>query len=434
MSENSRKRIPVNIISGPLGVGKTTMINHLLAQRPAEEKWAILVNEYGLVGIDGALMSQSPSFGKSSGVEIKEVAGGCICCSAGFMFGVSLVLLLQRHPDRLLIEPTGLAALSGILDTLDKEGIREAVDVRSIVCLIDPTRFDYENIRDEVKDQIEAADVLLSNRSDLASTGQLETFQSWAKSLFPPKRFIAQIEHGRIPLSTLDIVSERQEAVNRGGHTHGTDHQVENDAHNHDSGGHKSHGHDSHAHDSHGHDSHGHGSHGHDSHAHESHGRDSHGHDSHAHKSHAHESHGHSSHDHEHQHTSEKEATTGEAEEVVCNESNPIVQRSHRSSVASTIGWICWNELVFDAESVGLWLRDLSKLPGSRRTKAVVRTADGWWGFNMVDEIKEVLPTGYRRDSRVEVIIEGDQFPDTDAIEQKLRQCLVTTPSHGEKR
>jgi len=58
--------------------------------------------------------------------EIREVAGGCICCSAGIMFEVSLVMLLQRRPVRLLIEPTGLAALPGILDTLNRPGIREA--------------------------------------------------------------------------------------------------------------------------------------------------------------------------------------------------------------------------------------------------------------------------------------------------------------------
>ena len=74
-------------------------------------------------------------------IEIREVAGGCICCSAGFMFRVSLVTLLQKRPDRLLIEPTGLAALSGILDTLSCDGIRESIDIRSIICLLDPKRF-----------------------------------------------------------------------------------------------------------------------------------------------------------------------------------------------------------------------------------------------------------------------------------------------------
>ena len=116
------KRIPINLIAGTLGVGKTTAINHLLAQRPEGESWAVLVNEYGQVGLDAALL-------ETEGVEIREVAGGCICCSAGFMFEVSLLLLLQRAPDRLIIEPTGLATLSGILDMLARWDLGpEAVD------------------------------------------------------------------------------------------------------------------------------------------------------------------------------------------------------------------------------------------------------------------------------------------------------------------
>ena len=155
MSNSPRKRIPVNIVSGSLGVGKTTTINHLLSLRPENERWAVLVNEYGLVGLDAALMKTDASVKGSSGVLIKEVAGGCICCSAGFMFEISLVLLLQRRPDRLLIEPTGLAALSGILDTLDKPGVREAVDVRAVLCLLDPARFEESILSDEVQDQVE---------------------------------------------------------------------------------------------------------------------------------------------------------------------------------------------------------------------------------------------------------------------------------------
>ena len=142
MRNVSRKRIPVNIVAGPLGVGKTTTINHLLSLRPENERWAVLVNEYGLVGLDAALMKGPTSSKHAPGVEIKELAGGCICCSAGFMFEVSLGLLLQRRPARLLIEPTGLAALSGILDTLDQPGVREAVDVRSVLCLLDPALFE----------------------------------------------------------------------------------------------------------------------------------------------------------------------------------------------------------------------------------------------------------------------------------------------------
>ena len=207
------ERVAINLIAGPLGVGKTTTINHLLAQRPTNERWAVLVNEYGLIGLDAALMEQASESGLPEGIDIREVAGGCICCSAGFMFEMSLVLLLQKKPDRLLIEPTGLAALSGILDVLERPGIREHVDVRSIICLLDPGRRESDLRREEVQDQVTAADVLLANRSDLATEEQLAAFQSWAHSLFPPKRFIGKIHKGELAFELLDCVTDRREAA-----------------------------------------------------------------------------------------------------------------------------------------------------------------------------------------------------------------------------
>lgn len=369
--------VPVNIVGGSLGVGKTTTINHLLTQRPAGERWAVLVNEYGLVGIDAALMAPEP--GQPDGIEIREVAGGCICCSAGLMFEVALVRLLRRQPDRLLIEPTGLAALSGILDTLDRPGIREAVDVRSVVCLLDPMRFADELDRPELRDQIEAADVLMANRADLASAEQLEIFDDWAHKLFPPKRLIGHVEQGRLAVEMLDLITDRAEAVRRGGHRHGTDHD---------------HGHEhEHAHD-HDHD------HGHD-------------HD----QGHDHD-HGHA-HDHGHDHA---ESPT----EQTANAAHPIVRRAHQSVVASTMGWIAWRELIFHAEKVSRWVDTLAQLPGARRVKAVFHTHEGWWAVNFIDGIEHVRRSSHRRDSRVEVIIEGAPFPDADALERALSACVFT--------
>jgi len=359
MSGKARKRIPVNLIAGPLGVGKTTMINHLLANRPADEKWAVLVNEYGLVGLDAALMKSPPEPGQPAGVDIREVAGGCICCSAGFLFEVSLALLLQRRPDRLLIEPTGLAALSGILDTLDRPKTREAVDVRSIVCLLDPGRLEEDTRRQEVQDQAEAADVLLAGRPDLATAEQLDAFHSWAGALFPPKRFVGPVERGRIELALLDLVADRGAAAPRGGHRHGTDHH-----HHHD-----------------------------------------------------HE-------DRDHDAAGEEQVT-----DLSCDASHPIVQRCHSSPVASTFGWVCWEQLVFDAERVSHWLNELARLPGARRTKAVLRTNEGWWAFNIVDGREETWPSGYRRDSRLELVIESESPPNADALERELRTCLATPPA-----
>ncbi|MEM8963777.1 MAG: CobW family GTP-binding protein [Acidobacteriota bacterium] len=220
------KVVPVNIISGPLGVGKTTVIRHLLENRPEGERWAVLVNEFGLVGLDAALLANAggPTRDGKPGIEVKEVAGGCICCSAGFVFEVALAMLLRRKPDRLLIEPTGLAALSGILDALDGEFVRDKVDVRSTICMLDPATVAEDRQREEVADQIEAADVLLASRRDLATPDQLEAFTSWAESLFPKKQHVGAIERGQIAVAMLDLVSDRQTVAPRGDYQHGTDH------------------------------------------------------------------------------------------------------------------------------------------------------------------------------------------------------------------
>ena len=320
----------------------------------------MLVNEYGLIGVDAALLEPVPESGQPKGVELREVAGGCICCSAGFMFEASLVLLLQRRPDRLLIEPTGLAAVSGILDTLDRQRIREAVDVRSVVCLLDPTRFNQDLQREEVRDQVEAADVLLATRPDLSSSDQFNSFRDWAESLFPPKRVIGEVLRGALSHNLLDVVSQREGPAHRRGHRHGTDH----------------------------------------SHAHE-HGRDEHDHERGAHNHDAHP-----------------------VAIPLCDEKTPIVQRSHRSSLTSTMGWVCWAGLLFDADRTERWLRGLAGLPGMRRTKAVMRTTEGWWAFNFTDGVHEIRPSAHRRDSRLEVVCEGDQMPDATELDAALRACL----------
>ena len=99
--------VPTNIITGFLGVGKTSTILHLLENKPGNERWAVLVNEFGEIGIDGSLFEGQR--GDKQGVVIREVPGGCMCCAAGLPMQVALnQLLVKARPDRLLIEPTGL--------------------------------------------------------------------------------------------------------------------------------------------------------------------------------------------------------------------------------------------------------------------------------------------------------------------------------------
>lgn len=108
------KHIPTHLIAGPLGAGKTSLIRQLLAQKPAGESWAVLINEFGRIGLDAALLGR-----EEGGIGLGEVAGGCLCCVNGVPFRVALTRLLRRvRPDRLLIEPSGLGHPTELLRQL----------------------------------------------------------------------------------------------------------------------------------------------------------------------------------------------------------------------------------------------------------------------------------------------------------------------------
>lgn len=356
------KRTPVNIIGGFLGVGKTTAINHLLAHKPADEQWAVLVNEYGEVGIDAALLAEREL---AEGVTIKELAGGCICCSAGIMFQISLTMLLQElRPDRLLIEPTGLATLSGVIDTLSKPGIREGVELRTVISLVDPER--WVHFRDNEPavwgDQISAADVLLANRVDLASVEALELFEAEVAQLFPPKRLVARIHDGEVDPALLDLVTDIDSTRLGAGHDRPP----------------RAHAHHDHA------------DHDHE-HAHHDH-------------EHAHE------HAHEHEHAVEDDAAACDAP-VGPREIVPGVRRfTQHGDEADTFGWVLGRELVLEVGAAQAWLENLAGRAGFLRLKGIVHTSVGWHAHNITPGSRGPqhmrAPASYRRDSRVEVIFE----------------------------
>lgn len=192
--------IPVHLITGFLGVGKTTSINHLLAQKPAGERWALVVNEFGQIGVDASLMQASDT------VQIKEIPGGCICCALGLTLSVTLVNLLQRFkPDRLLIEPTGLGHPAGIIDLLTGEQFSDVLELRPVVNLVDPRQLDDPRVlaHDTFQDQIALADILVFNKTDLASPDQLQRALQQAHQLFPPKLAVLCCEQGQVPAQVL---------------------------------------------------------------------------------------------------------------------------------------------------------------------------------------------------------------------------------------
>lgn len=193
--------VPTTVISGALGVGKTTAILALLAGRPEGQRWAVLVNEFGQVGLDGALISDA-----GDGLEVREIAGGCICCTAGLPLKVGLTRLLREvRPDRLLIEPTGLAHPASIIDTLRSPGLREAVDLRATITIVDPRRFVARLSDPLYADQVRAADVLVAGFADLVSDEVLERFRAAAATLYPPPLVVATAAHGALDPAWLEL-------------------------------------------------------------------------------------------------------------------------------------------------------------------------------------------------------------------------------------
>lgn len=191
----------VNIITGFLGAGKTTTILNLLAGKEEAAPWAVLVNEFGEIGIDGAILS-------ASGVAVKEVPGGCICCVAGLPMQVALNQLIRNvRPTRILIEPTGLAHLSQLIATLTSEQFAETLDVRATIALLDARKLaDARYTSHEIfNDQLRHADVILANKSELYGEEDRARMQQWLQSQPAPKTQFAFICEGRFDAHWLDM-------------------------------------------------------------------------------------------------------------------------------------------------------------------------------------------------------------------------------------
>lgn len=205
--------VPLNIITGFLGAGKTTAIRYLLEHGRQNERWAVLVNEFGKIGIDQAVLSGAEGIENSGEITVKEVPGGCLCCTNHLPLQVALSQLLTRaNPARVLIEPTGLGHPARLLDALREPHWREALDVRATITLVDARELADPRVlaHETFRAQLEAADVLVFSKDDALSDKERERAREFAAGLIPPKAHVHFMAAGEMQREWLDLPARPQ--------------------------------------------------------------------------------------------------------------------------------------------------------------------------------------------------------------------------------
>ncbi len=205
----------VNLITGFLGSGKTTMLQHLLARKPQHEKWAILVNEFGESGIDGALL-------REQGAALKEIPVGCMCCVNGLPMQVGLNMLLKQNlPDRLLIEPTGLGHPRQLLEMLSAPVYQTHLQLNATLTLLDARQLADPRVtaNENFRDQLAAADVIIGNKSDRWESSDRQHLQQWQDTALNGRPFITT-QFGAIDPALLDVPRTNTQALPLPAHHH----------------------------------------------------------------------------------------------------------------------------------------------------------------------------------------------------------------------
>ena len=198
--------IPVYLITGLLGSGKTTALLKLIQQKPANETWAILVNEFGEIDIDNAVLEQAASFADDATITVTSVSGGCICCTANLALGKAINRLLENQIiDRLFIEPTGLGHPAQIMDVIAKSSFLKPLQLNRTICMITaqqltPSRWQKSQV---MRDLVHLADTLVLNKTDLATPEQQQIAQNLLQQCYPPKSDIICTEYGKIDVRAV---------------------------------------------------------------------------------------------------------------------------------------------------------------------------------------------------------------------------------------
>ena len=350
----------IDIVSGFLGAGKTTLIKKLLAEAYQDEKLVLIENEFGEISVDGGFL-------KETGVEISEMSSGCICCSLVGDFGKALAEVEEKfHPDRILIEPSGVGKLSDVVVAVQNTAAENpALRLNSFVTVADASkvRVYMKNFGEFYNNQVESAGTIILSRTQNLTQEKLEAAVELLRGRNPGAAIITtpwdQLD-GKTILSAIEKTSLEEELL---AHIR-AEHEAGEAAHEHH------HHHHDHDEDEHGHHHH----HDHDEHERHHHHHDhddEHGH---------HHHHDHDGHDHEHDHG--PDCTCG------CHDHDHEHHGHHHADEVFT-SWGKETVKPYAKEALEHILSelDLGECGAILRAKGIVPAGDGsWLHFDYVPE------------------------------------------------
>ena len=348
--------VKIDIISGFLGAGKTTLIKKLLKEAFEGEQVVLIENEFGEIGIDGGFL-------KDAGIEIREMNSGCICCSLVGDFGASLKEVVEKyHPDRILIEPSGVGKLSDVIKAV--QGVQDEVDIKlnSYTTVVDAKKCKMymKNFGEFFDNQIQYAGAIIMSRTDIASEKKVQESLELLRSLnkdaaiittpienLDGKKLVEVMEH---PVSLeQEMLEEEHEHHHHHDGECGCGHDHEEHEHHHHHDGECGCGHDHEEHEHHHHD--GECGCGHDHEEHEHH--------------HHHDGECGCGHDHHHHH----------ADEVFTSWGRETIKKYTREGLEKIL------EALSESDKYGIILRAKGMLPAEDGT---------WIYFDMVPEETEI--------------------------------------------
>ena len=295
----------IDIISGFLGAGKTTLIKKMIEEVVQGQKIVLIENEFGEVGIDGGFL-------KDAGIEITEMNSGCICCSLVGDFDKNLKEVLEKfQPDRIMIEPSGVGKLSDVMKSvIDLEKERD-VKLNALVTVVNAAKAlkQMKAFGEFFNNQIEFATTIVLSRTQNVSQDKLELCVKQIQALNDKAAVITtpwddirgdailkvMEQSDSMEMELLAEARHEKEAAEHALHHDHEDHAHHDDGHSHED---HAHHHDGHCHEEHNCENHAH-HHDHEDHAHH---HEDHGHEDHAHH---HDEHGHGEHAHHHHHADE---------------------------------------------------------------------------------------------------------------------------------